>query len=220
MIQLITDHFFHVVPILVAGVLAVSIMVERFFTLFKTYSLPDGPGFNQKINEFILQGKLNEALAYCLQFPGKPSAHVAQEALKRAHQTEDLIQSAIELIRNRSVEKIQKRTHYLATIANVSTLLGLLGTIAGLIQSFGAVGSADPQQKAQILSNGISTAMNATLMGLGVAVPCMIVFSLLMNKANQILAELDDTSLTVLDSLMTLSFEGAPEQPPSTRSAS
>ena len=110
--------------------------------------------------------------------------------------------NSIELSRNKYGEKIQKRTSYLATIANVATLLGLLGTIAGLIESFAAVGHADPQQKAALLANGISTAMNATLLGLGVAVPCMIVFSFFINKANRLISELESAGLMVLDSIV------------------
>jgi biopolymer transport protein ExbB/TolQ len=64
------------------------------------------------------------------------------------------------------------------------------------------VGHADPQQKATLLANGISTAMNATLLGLSVAVPCMIVFSFLINKANRLIAELESAGLMVLDSIV------------------
>ena len=127
-------------------------------------------------------------------------------ALERVHQPEELIMNAIELSRNKFAEKIQKRTSYLATIANVATLLGLLGTIAGLIESFAAVGHADAQQKAALLANGISTAMNATMLGLGVAVPCMIIFSFFINKANRLVAELEGAGLMVLDSIMVFSI--------------
>jgi biopolymer transport protein ExbB len=129
-----------------------------------------------------------------------------KSALERSHQPEELIMNAIELSRNKYAEKIQKRTSYLATIANVATLLGLLGTIAGLIESFAAVGHADPQQKAALLANGISTAMNATMLGLGVAVPCMIVFSFYINKANRLVSELESAGLMVLDAIMVCSL--------------
>ena len=77
-----------------------------------------------------------------------------------------------------------------------------------MIESFSAVGHADPQQKAALLANGISTAMNATMLGLGVAVPCMIVFSFFINRANQLISELDEAGLTVLDSIMVCSLNG------------
>jgi biopolymer transport protein ExbB/TolQ len=89
----------------------------------------------------------------------------------------------------------------LATIANVATLLGLFGTIAGLVQSFEAVGHADAQQKSALLSAGIATAMNATMLGLGVAIPCMIAFSFLMNRSNRLVADLEESSVQITDAL-------------------
>lgn len=204
--EFLANNFMHVAPILISGVIAIAIIAERSVTLFKTYSMQNPEGFIEKVRDQVARGQINEAMAFCQQNAGKPSAEVAREAIKRAHQPEELIINAIEITRNRFAEKIQKRTSYLATIANVATLLGLLGTIAGLIESFSAVGHADPQQKAAILANGISTAMNATMLGLGVAVPCMIVFSFFINKANRLIAELDETGLTVMDSIMVCSL--------------
>ncbi len=196
----------HVAPILISGVIAGAIVIERAQTLFKTYSIQNADSFYDRIRDLVSRGQLNEAVALCNQFAGKPSADLIKSALERAHQPEELIMNSIELARNKYAEKIQKRTNYLATIANVATLLGLLGTIAGLIESFSAVGHADPQQKAALLANGISTAMNATMMGLGVAVPCMILFSFFINKANRLTAELESAGLMVMDSIMVFSL--------------
>ena len=98
-------------------------------------------------------------------------------------------------------EQIQRRTSYLSSIANVSTLLGLFGTVVGLIRSFEAVGGngVAPQQKASLLANGISTAMNATMLGLAVAIPCMIAFSFLMNRTNRLNSEVDRSAVRILD---------------------
>ena len=80
-------------------------------------------------------------------------------------------------------------------------MLGLLGTIIGLIQSFEAVGNASAQERAALLATGISTAMNATMMGLGLAIPCMLAFSYLMNRANRLNADLDQSAIRTLDLL-------------------
>ncbi len=204
--EFIKNNFMHVAPILISGVIAGAIVIERAQTLFKTYSIQNADSFYDRIRDLVSRGQLNEAVALCNQFAGKPSADLIKSALERAHQPEELIMNSIELARNKYAEKIQKRTNYLATIANVATLLGLLGTIAGLIESFSAVGHADPQQKAALLANGISTAMNATMMGLGVAVPCMILFSFFINKANRLTAELESAGLMVMDSIMVFSL--------------
>jgi len=118
-----------------------------------------------------------------------------------AHQPEPLIESTLEISIHEAQQAIQKRTAFLSTIANVATLLGLFGTIAGLISSFEAVGAADPQQKSALLAAGISTAMNATMMGLAVAIPCMVAFSFLMSQSNRLVSEVEQAAVRVLDLL-------------------
>ena len=81
---------------------------------------------------------------------------------------------------------IEKRTHYLATLSNMSTLLGLLGTVIGLIGAFAGLSSADAVEKADLLSAGISEAMNCTAFGLGVAIPFLILHSYLQTRANEL----------------------------------
>lgn len=205
-LEFIRNNFMHVAPILVSGGIAAVIILERMKTLFKTYSLQNTEGFLGTIKSLVSAGKTNDALALCMQHQGKPAAEVVRAALERAHQPEELVMNTIEFTRNQYAEKIQKRTSFLATIANVATLLGLLGTIAGLIESFSAVGHADAQQKAALLANGISTAMNATMMGLAVAVPCMVVFSFLISKANHLISEVEAAGMTVHDSLQVYSM--------------
>jgi len=206
LLEFFKNNFFHVAPILVTGAIAAVIIIERVQTLFKTYSLQNTEGFLNQIKNMVSKGRTNDALALCLQYSGKPTAEVVKAALERAHQPEELVMNTIEYTRNQFAEKIQKRTSYLATIANVATLLGLLGTIAGLIESFSAVGHADPQQKAALLANGISTAMNATMLGLAVAIPCMVIFSFLINKANHLISEVEAGGMTVHDSLQVYSM--------------
>lgn len=86
---------------------------------------------------------------------------------------------------------IERRTPYLATFANVATLLGLLGTIIGLIAAFTAVANADPAEKATLLSQSISIAMNTTAFGLMVAIPLLLVHSLLQSKTSAIVESLE-----------------------------
>jgi len=193
--------FFHVAPILIAGACAVAIIVERTRALFSTYPIQDQQGFYDKIRDLVLNGKVGEAVSLCDRYPAKPAANVMKAALLRAHQPESLIEQGLQIAVGDASLAIQKRTSFLATIANVATLLGLFGTIAGLIQSFEAVGHADAQQKAALLAAGISTAMNATMLGLGVAIPCMIAYSFLMNRTNRLISELDGSAIRALDIL-------------------
>ena len=111
------------------------------------------------------------------------------------------IQNAIDAASLEVIPKLERRLSYLALIANLSTLLGLLGTINGLIHSFSAIALADPAQRQAILSAGISEAMNATAFGLLTAIFTMIAHSVLSNKANRILEEIDEFGVKLLDLL-------------------
>jgi biopolymer transport protein ExbB/TolQ len=199
--EFLRTSFWHVMPILVAGGFAAAIILERFKALYGTYPIKDTEGFFDKLTDLVMGGKLGEAVAHCDRYPAKPAAQVAKQALLRAHQPENLIEHGVQLAMGRATQAIQKRTAFLATIANVATLLGLLGTIAGLIHSFEAVGHADAQQKSALLAAGISQAMNATMLGLAVAIPCMIFFSFLMNRTNRLIAELDHSAVRMVDIL-------------------
>lgn len=200
-IQFLKEHWLHVLPILIAGTFAIAITLERFQTLFKTYPLKDASAFFDEIGKLLVAGKVTEALAHCEKQPNKPAVAIVRQALLRAHQPEPLIESTLEISIHEAQQAIQKRTAFLSTIANVATLLGLFGTIAGLISSFEAVGAADPQQKSALLAAGISTAMNATMMGLAVAIPCMVAFSFLMSQSNRLVSEVEQSAIRVLDLL-------------------
>ncbi len=201
-LDFIKNHFFHALPILLSGAFAIAIILERSKALFQTYPFKNPKAFLDKITELVLSGSTNEAVALCEQYEEKkPLARVVKGALIRAHLPESMIEHGIEFEVGTATQAIQKRTSFLATIANVATLLGLFGTIVGLIQSFEAVGHADPQQKSALLAAGIATSMNATMLGLGVAIPCMVAFSFLVNRATRLVSELEHSSVRILEIL-------------------
>lgn len=200
-INFLKDHFMHVAPILLAAAFAIAIVIERYQALFRTYPIQDAQHFFDVIGQHVVQGKVQDAINHCEKQGQKPVAVVVRQALLRAHQPEALIENALEISIHEAQQSIQRRTAFLSTIANVATLLGLFGTIAGLISSFEAVGQADPQQKSALLAAGISTAMNATMMGLAVAIPCMVAFSFLMSQSNRVMAEVEQSAVRILDLL-------------------
>ena len=191
----------HVLPILAAGTFGIVIILERTRALYIVYPLKDTALFFEKLTDLISFGKLGEAINHCDKMPGKPVALIAKQALLRANQPESLIEHGLQMAVSEAAQSIRKRTSFLATIANVATLMGLFGTIAGLIQSFEAVGHADPQQKSALLAAGISQAMNATMMGLAVAIPCMVAFSFLTNRTNKLMSDVDHSAMKTLDIL-------------------
>lgn len=97
------------------------------------------------------------------------------------------------------IPQLEKRTHYLGLFSNIATLLGLLGTIMGLIAAFTAVANADPAQKADLLSASISVAMNTTAFGLMVGIPLLLMHAFLSTKTGQIVDSLEMASVKTLN---------------------
>ena len=114
------------------------------------------------------------------------------------------IQEGVEEASIKELPKITRRISYLALFANIATLVGLLGTIAGLQQSFGSLASAEAAQKAAMLAAGIAQAMNTTAFGLIVAVPCMVLFTILNNKQQSIINDIDDAVVRVVNTMKTV----------------
>jgi biopolymer transport protein ExbB len=212
--QFIQEHFAHVAPILAAGAIALVITFERLVALMWSYPLERPRAFYDKIRNLVLNERISEAVAYCERHRSKPAANIVREGLLRAHQPESVIAHGLEIAVGEAHEKIGARTAFLATIANVATLLGLFGTIMGLIQSFDAVGSANAQQRSALLAAGISTAMNATMLGLAVAIPCMIIYSYLTNRTNKLNAEAERAAVRVMDFIKQRYFAGGHHDEP------
>lgn len=122
------------------------------------------------------------------------------ERLRSSARRED-VETAMEESLMETTPTLEKRTHYLATFANVATLLGLLGTIIGLIQAFTAVASADAAAKAELLSSSISVAMNTTAFGLIVAIPLLLIHAVLATKTTQIVDSLEMASVKFLNNV-------------------
>ncbi len=97
------------------------------------------------------------------------------------------------------ISQLEKRTPYVALFANISTLLGLLGTIMGLIEAFTAVANANPAEKADLLSASISVAMNTTAFGLMAGIPLLIVHAILVSKTGEIVDSLEMASVKTLN---------------------
>ncbi len=111
----------------------------------------------------------------------------------------EIIQQEVEVAAVKEVPKISKRLNYLSLIANIATLIGLLGTIAGLQVSFGSLSTVDIGQKSVLLANGIAQAMNTTAFGLIVAVPCMVMFTILNNRKKVLVENIDESVIRILN---------------------
>jgi biopolymer transport protein ExbB/TolQ len=121
------------------------------------------------------------------------------ERIKERGQHRDEIETAMEEGLMEVIPRLEKRTHYLATLANIATLMGLLGTIIGLIQAFTAVASADPSQKADLLSSSISVAMNTTAFGLIAAIPLLLLHAFLTTKTTELVDSFEMAAVKFLN---------------------
>jgi biopolymer transport protein ExbB len=120
-------------------------------------------------------------------------------ARKNTNASREVIESAMEEGMMEVLPDLEERTHYLATFANIATLLGLLGTIIGLIQAFTAVAGADPAEKANLLSSSISVAMNTTAFGLVAAIPLILIHSYLVTKTARLVDNLEMAAVKCLN---------------------
>ena len=216
--RFIVENLTHVAPILLTGGIGLVIIIERTKALIWTYQLSYSDAFFDKIKLLVMSDRINDAIGMCVHIGSKPFVQVIREGLMRAHQPESVIEDGLRIVVGKVTEEISSRTPYLATIANVATLFGLFGTIVGLVQSYKAVGTANPQERAGLLAAGISTAMNATMMGLGVAIPCMIAFSILTARSNKLTAEVDRAAVCMLDLLKQRYYSSGNEDKPAKRS--
>jgi biopolymer transport protein ExbB/TolQ len=107
------------------------------------------------------------------------------------------------------VPRLEKRTHYIATFANVITLVGLLGTIIGLIKGFTAVAAVNPAEKAEMLSASISIAMNNTAFALTVAIPFLLIHAFLQARTSEIVDGLEAAKISFLNATQRLKAESA-----------
>jgi biopolymer transport protein ExbB len=180
--------------------LGIAVAVERLKQYFK-YDI-DGTSLMGNIKKSVIGNQVQEAIQTCTESSAL-LCFVMKNGLKRANQSKDQIQDALEASILEVVPKIEKRLSYMALAANLSTLLGLLGTIQGLIQSFAAVAQAEASQKAQLLAEGIAVAMNTTALGLMSAISIMVVHSFLQARGEKMIQEIEENSVKLLDLLST-----------------
>jgi len=193
-------------PIALVFAIGFAIAIERYVFL-SAQTLKNRRDFD-KLLPLLRARKLREVTTITSKSKSAMS-RIAADGIARHSTTRRRsdIESAMEEGLLEILPSIERRTPYLATFANVATLLGLLGTIIGLIAAFTAVANADPAEKATLLSQSISIAMNTTAFGLIVAIPLLLIHSVLQSKTSAIVESLE---IAVVKFLNLMEFEGAP----------
>lgn len=192
--------------IVIVWAIGIAIALERFVKLSFKFDV-DGSSFMNELQRYVLSNDIQGAIRVC---SGSIAAlpKVLKSGLKRASESSEHVQNAIDATALEVIPKVELRLNYLQLIANISTLFGLLGTIQGLIESFGAVAAADPAQKAELLATGISKAMNTTFLGLLAAISIMMIHAFLSAKSEKIINEIDEFSVKLIDLLGTKNHQG------------
>ena len=190
-------------PILMVSIAALALILERVYTLWMRYRL-DEEGFLKGLMHALDEQDFAGALEECARAENNPLSRVLRAGLLKVHRSDKEIERAMEEEMLRTAPTVRKRIGYLATLGNVATLLGLLGTIFGLIQAFEGVSMADPATKQEILARGISIAMLTTAFGLIVAIPCLLSHAFLQNKSIQMIEGLEEKAFTLFNKISSL----------------
>ncbi|RME23976.1 MAG: MotA/TolQ/ExbB proton channel family protein [Deltaproteobacteria bacterium] len=186
--------------ILMVSVYIVTIVVERAYVLWFRFKI-DANQILSRIISFVDSNNYSRAIEVCNARQNHPLCVVLKSGLLKANRSDVEIRRAMEQATLKVSPEIQKRVPYLATLANVATLLGLLGTIFGLIMAFEGVEMASAAKKQEVLARGISLAMNTTAFGLIVAIPTTIAHAVLSSRQNALLDLIEDSALTLFNHL-------------------
>jgi len=183
-----------------------GITTERFVFILTRYRV-NAAEFMAQVRKLVQAGNIDRAIKLCEAAP-LPLLQVVKAGLTQVNRGEDAVIASMEERLAEVIPDLEKRIGSLWSLANIATLIGLLGTISGLIKSFAAVAFAAPDQKSALLSKGISEAMWNTALGLGIAVTCMFFHLILHGMAKKHKSELEK-SVMKLENLLTL--KGRPE---------
>lgn len=196
--------FWFMVALAIVAAVAVAIAIERTYYIIVRSNI-NAPKFMAEIRKLVKAGEYKKALALCEAAPNKALARVVGAGLRKVAESESIdfrtIQNSVDEGTLEVIPRLQERTGFLAMLANVATLIGLMGTIWGLILAFRSVSVAgiDAAEKSRMLAAGISTAMNTTLLGLAIAIPSILVYTYLHNKTLKIIDEIDEHTVKLIN---------------------
>ncbi len=181
--------------------IGLAIALERY--LYLTVARANNRRMMSKVMPLLQRGDYKQAYSVVSKSNHAICRMLSQglSRYKSANNRDD-IETAMEESMMETIPRLEKRTHYLATFANIATLLGLLGTIMGLITAFTAVAKVDPALKAEILSSSISVAMNTTAFGLMVAIPLLLMHTVLQTKTTEIVDSLEMATVKFINLMM------------------
>ena len=183
--------------IFLSALILVILGLERLLALFIGLSFNTEAAVEQ-IRTAILARRYTEAIQVCNSKAAAPDLRVVKSALMAAENGREAMRSSLGAALLEVTHRCEARLSYIALLANVATLLGLFGTITGLIKTFGAMANADASEKAKLLGLGISEAMYSTAAGLVVGIAAMVVHTLCTSKSDTIVGQAQDVGFKVM----------------------
>lgn len=188
-------------PIILASVLALAIILERLYHLYRAQI--DTKKFTEEVTSTIRKNKIAEAVTMCDETPG-PIAHMLKAGILKHGASREEMKEAIEDAAMHEIPRLEKNLNGLATIAQISPLLGLLGTVIGMVKCFQIVqeksAGLQPVNPAD-LAGGIWQALIATVAGLIVAIPVLVAYNYLTARVNHFVWEMELSASELIDSL-------------------
>ena len=188
--------------ILTFGVFTAAFIVERYLFLYsKSKAIPDG--FVKGVRDNLLRGDFAAAERWAMQTPTPLTRVIIRGCqIMQKGGSEEEVQARMDEELSKAIHSIDRRTGFLSMFGNVATLVGLLGTITGMIHSFAAVAQANPMDRATLLSRGIAEAMNCTAFGLIVAVPALVTYAIFQNKTDMLIQDLTQKTAEIYHDLI------------------
>lgn len=189
-------------PIVIILAIGIAIAIERY--IYLTRNEVNNRKLWEKLQPLLSNGDYDGAFSLSSRSDaavGKVLAYGISR-MRTSNNRQDVEMSMEESLLE-VTPQLEKRTHYLAVLANVATLLGLLGTIIGLIQGFTAVANVNPAEKADLLSASISVAMNTTAFGLMVAIPLLLLHAVLQTRTTALVDSIEMASVKFLNTART-----------------
>jgi len=190
---------------LTVGFVGIGIAIERIWRYFGDYKL-DTKAFMKKVRALLVEDRVDDALRLCANQKKGLVPAVVKAAVERYGCDEALVKQNVEAAYLTVTPKITVRLGYLSLIANVAVLLGLVGTVWGMISMFKGLGNVDAATKQTVMASGIAEALHNTFQGLFIAVVCMMLHSWLSANAARLIEELDHASSEALDWVTLKSF--------------
>lgn len=183
-------------PILVTSIAIIALTVERAVYLFK--SSVDKDKLLALLKSQVMSGNVQGAIKVCSGNP-TPMTRIIQAGLMKFNKSDEEVQAAMDEAALRELPKLNARTPYLAMLSNFAVMAGLLGTISGMIKAFGSVASESGGNKATILAEGISEALNCTAFGIGTSLIGLLAFSFLTGKTTNVTDDINEVTVQVVN---------------------